>query len=68
MLQVVLVTIVVIIVRFTITPTTAVAVVCLDGFYPVVVLYLRNFTVLLVVLVIASMVVPLLELTPHHSY
>jgi hypothetical protein len=69
MLWVVLVTAVVTILRFTITPTTAV--VCLSafgGFYPVVALYIRNCTVLLIVLVTASEVVPILGLIPHHSY
>jgi hypothetical protein len=65
MLWVVLVTMVVTILRFT-TPTTAV--VCLGGFYPGVVLYLCNSTVLLIVLVTASMVVPILWLTAYHSY
>ncbi len=62
MLWVVLVTMVVTILRFTITPTTAA--VCIwwvlsCGCYA---------TVLLKVLVTAPMVVPILRLTPHHSY
>ncbi len=54
------------ILRFTITPITAV--VCLRWFYAVVVLYIRLSKVLLIVTVTASVVVPILGLTPHHSY
>ncbi len=68
MLWVVLVTMVVTIHRFTITPTTAV--VCFRWVLscPVVVLYIRYSIVLLIVPVTASTVVPILGLTPHHSY
>jgi hypothetical protein len=66
MLRVVLVTMVVTILRFTITLTTAV--VALGGFYTVVILYIRYSTVLLTEPVTASTVVPILGLTPHHSY
>jgi hypothetical protein len=66
MLGVVLGTTVVTILRFTITPTTAV--VCFRWVLSCVVLYIRNFTVLLIVPVTASAVVPILGLTPHHSY
>jgi hypothetical protein len=62
MLWVVFVTMVVTILRFTITPTTAA--VCFRG-----VLYCGRYaTVLLKVLVTASPVVPILRLTPHHSF
>jgi hypothetical protein len=62
MLWVVLVTTVVTILRFTITPTSAV--VCFRG-----VLSCGCYaTVLLIVLVTASAVVPILRLTPHRSY
>jgi hypothetical protein len=62
MLWVVLVTMVVTILRFTITPTTAV--VCFKW-----VLFCGcHATVLLIVLVTASTVVSILGLTPHHSY
>ena len=62
MLWVVLVTTVVTILRFTITPTTAA--VCFRW-----VLYCGRYaTVLLKVLVTASAVVPILRLTPHHSF
>ena len=61
-LWVVLVTTVVTIIRFTITPATAA--VCFWW-----VLYCGCYaTVLLKVLVTASAVVPILRLTPHHSY
>jgi hypothetical protein len=61
MLWVVLVTTVVPILRFTITPTTAA--VCFRW-----ILYCGRYaTVLLKVLVTASAVVPILRLTPHHS-
>jgi hypothetical protein len=66
MLWVVLVAMVVTILRFTINPTIAVA--ALGRFYPVVVLYIHNSTVSCIVLVTASAVVPILGLTPHHSY
>jgi hypothetical protein len=61
MLWIVLVTMVVTILRFTITPTTAA--VCIRwvlscGLYA---------TVLLIVPVTVSTVVPILRLTPHHS-
>ncbi len=62
MLWVVLVTTVVTILRFTITPTLAA--VCLRW----VLSCGRYATVLLIVLVAASVVVPILSLTPHHSY
>jgi hypothetical protein len=62
MLWVVLVTTVVTILRFTITPTTAV--VCFRW----VLFCDRHATVLLIVPVTASAVVPILGLTPHHSY
>ena len=62
MLWVVLVTTVVTIHRFTITPTTAA--VCYRW-----VLYGGSYaTVLLKVLATASAVVPIFRLTPHHSY
>jgi hypothetical protein len=62
MLWVVLVTMVVTILRFTIIPTSAV--VCSRW-----VLSCGHYvTVLLIVLVTASAVVPFLRLTPHHSY
>jgi hypothetical protein len=62
MLWVVLVTMVVTILRFAITPTTAA--VCFGW-----VLFCGHYaTVLLIVLVTASAVVPILRLTPHHSY
>jgi hypothetical protein len=62
MFWVVLVTMVVTILRFTITPTTAA--VCIWW-----VLYYGGYaTVLLKVLVTVSAVVPILRLTPHHSY
>jgi hypothetical protein len=63
MLWVVLVTMVVTILRFTITPTTVV--VC---FFRWVLFCGRHATVLLIVPVTASAVVPILGLTPHHSY
>jgi hypothetical protein len=67
MLWVVLVTMVVTILRLTITPTTAV--VCFRcEFYSVVILYIPNSTVLLIVPVTASAVVSIIGLTPHHSY
>ena len=59
---VVLVTTVVTVLRFTITPTTAA--VCLRW----VLFCGRYATVLLIVPVTASVVVPILRLTPHHSY
>jgi hypothetical protein len=62
MLWVVLVTTVVTILRFTITPTTAA--VCIRW----VLFYGRYATVMLIVPVTASAVVPILRLTPHHSY
>jgi hypothetical protein len=62
MLWVVLVTTVVTVLRFTITHTTSV--VCFRW----VLFCGRYATVLLIVLVTASMVVPILKLTPHHSY
>ena len=62
MLWVELVTMVVTILRFTITPTTAV--VCFRW----VLSYGCYATVLPKVLVTASVVVPILRLTPHHSY
>jgi hypothetical protein len=62
MLWVVLVTTVVTILRFTITPTTAV--VCFRW----VLFYGRHATVWLIVPVTASVVVPILGLTAHHSY
>jgi hypothetical protein len=58
MLWVVLVTTVVTILRFTITPTTTG--VCFRWVYSVVVLYIRHSMVLLIVPVTASMVVPIL--------
>ncbi len=62
MLRVVIVTTVVTILRFTITPTTAA--VCFGW-----VLYCGRYaTVLLKVLVTASVVVPTLKLTPYHSF
>jgi hypothetical protein len=67
MLWVSLVTMVVTILRFTITPTTAVVCfrwVLFCGF----VLYICHSTVLLIVPVTASAVVPILGLTPHHSH
>jgi hypothetical protein len=66
MLWVVLVTMVVTILRFTITPTAAV--VCFRWVLFVVILYVRCFTVLLIVPVTASAVVPILGLISHHSY
>ncbi len=64
MLWVVLVTTVVTILSFTITPTTAV--VCFRW----VLFCGRHATVLLILIVpfTASAVVPILGLTPHHSY
>jgi hypothetical protein len=62
MLWVVLVTTAVTILRFTITPTTAA--VCIWW----VLSCSRYATVLLIVHVTASTVVPILRLTPHHSY
>jgi hypothetical protein len=62
MLWVVLVTMVVTILRFTITPTTAV--VCFRW----VLFCGRHAIVLLIVPVTASAVVPILGLIPHHSY
>ncbi len=59
---VVIVTTVVTILRFTITPTTAV--VCFRW----VLFCGRHATVLLIVPVTAFAVVPILGLTPHHSY
>ncbi len=59
---VVLVTMEVIILRFTITPTTAA--VCFRW----ALFCGRYATVLLIVLVTASVVLPILRLTPHHSY
>jgi hypothetical protein len=62
MLWVVLVTTVVTVLRFTITPTTAV--VCFRW-----VLFCGcHATVLLIVLVTASVAVSILTLTPHHNY
>jgi hypothetical protein len=61
-LWVVLVTMVVTILRFTITPTTAV--VCFRW----VLFCGRHATVLLIVPVAAFAVVPILGSTPHHSY
>jgi hypothetical protein len=61
MLWVVLVTTVVTILRFTINPTTSA--VCIWW----VLSCGRYATVLLKVLVTASVVVPILRLTPHHS-
>jgi hypothetical protein len=40
----------------------------LGGFYLVVVFYIRHSAVLPIVPVTASAVVPILGLTPHHSY
>jgi hypothetical protein len=62
MLWVVLVTMVVTVLRFTITPTTAV--VCFRW----VLFCGRHATVLLIVPVTTFAVVPILGLTPHHSY
>jgi hypothetical protein len=62
MLWVVLVTTVVTILRFTITPTLAA--VCFRW----VLSCGCHATVLLIVVVTASAVVPILRLTPHHSY
>jgi hypothetical protein len=59
---VVLVTTVVTILRFTITPTTAV--VCFRW----ALFCGRHATVLLIAPVTAFVVVPILGLTPHHSY
>jgi hypothetical protein len=63
MLWVVLATMLVTILRFTLTPTTAV--VCFRWVLPVVVLYIHHSTVLLIVPVTASVVVPIFELIPH---
>jgi hypothetical protein len=62
MLCVVLVTMVVTILRFTITHTTAVV------YFRWVLFCGCHATVLLIVPVTASAVVPILGLTPHHSY
>jgi hypothetical protein len=63
---VVLVTTVVTILRFTIPLPQQWS--ALGGFYPVVVLCIRHSTVLLIVPVTGSVVVPILGFTPHHSY
>jgi hypothetical protein len=66
MLWVVLATMVVTFLRFTIIPTTAV--VCSRWALSVVVLYIHHSTVSLIVPVTASAVVPILGFTPHHSF
>ncbi len=66
MLWVVLVTTVVTILRFTITFTTAV--VCFRWVLSCGRIAHTQFHGLLIVLVTAFVVVPILELTPHHSY
>jgi hypothetical protein len=66
MLWVLLVTMVVTILRFTITPTTAV--VCFRWVLFCGQFCGRHATVLLIVPVTASAVVPILGLAPHHSY
>jgi hypothetical protein len=66
MLWVVLVTMVVTILRFTITPTTAVVCFRWVLFYGRIVH--PSFHSLLIVPVTASAVVPILGLTPHHTY
>ncbi len=66
MLWVVLVTTVVTIFRFTITPTTAV--VCFRWALLCGRMDIPHSKVLLIVLVSASTVVPILGWTPHHSY
>jgi hypothetical protein len=66
MLWVVLVTTVVTILRFTITSTTAV--VCFRWVLLCGRMDICHSTVFLIVPVAASVVVPILGLTPHHSY
>jgi hypothetical protein len=66
MLWVVLVTMVITILRFTITSTTAV--VCFRWVLSCGRIVHTLFHGLLIVLVIAFAVVPILGLTPHHSY
>jgi hypothetical protein len=66
MLWVVLATTVVTILRFTITPTTAI--VCFSWVLSYGYIVHMEFHRLLIVPVTASTVVPILELTPHHSY
>jgi hypothetical protein len=66
MLWVVHATMVVTILRFTIAlPQQQSA---LGGFYSVVVLYIHHSTVLLILPVTVSAVIPIHGLTPHHSY
>jgi hypothetical protein len=66
MLQVVLVTMVVTTLRFTVTPTTAV--VCCRWVLLCGSIVLMYSTVLLIVLDTASAVVTILGFTPHYSY
>ncbi len=66
MLWVVLVTIVVTILKFTITPTTAVA--CFKWVLSCGQIVHTYFHGIAYVPVTASMVVPILGLTPYHSY